>query len=241
MTALCLDCGNTRLKWGLYARARWLGHGALPLADIGQLPHTLAALPRPLRVIACNVAGERAGRAIEDVAAALALPLVWAASRAQQCGVKNSYENPGQLGADRWAALVGARAQRLGACLVVNAGTATTIDVLDGAGVFQGGLILPGIDLMRAALAGNTAQLPLATGEFKTVPRNTEDAIVSGCLQATAGAIERMFAQLADQPDAVCLLSGGAAENLAPLLGIPFLGSDNLVLQGLARMDRELD
>lgn len=241
MTLLCLDCGNTRLKWGLNEHAQWLEQGALPLADIGQLPRALAALPRPLRVIACNVAGARAGHAIEAVAAALAVPLFWASSRAEQCGVRNAYEDPGRLGADRWAALVGARAQQRGACLVVNSGTATTIDVLDAAGVFQGGLILPGIDLMRATLADNTAQLPHAAGQFKTLPRNTEDAIASGCLQATAGAIERMFVQLADQPGAVCLLSGGAAENLAPLLGIPFLGSDNLVLQGLARMDAEPD
>ncbi len=241
MTVLCLDCGNTRLKWGLNAQGRWLEQGALPLIDIARLPRLLGALPRPRRALACNVAGERAGQAIEAAAAKLGVPLLWMGSRVEQCGVKNSYEDPGQLGADRWAALVGARAQRQGACLVVTAGTATTIDVLDGAGVFQGGLILPGIDLMRAALAGNTAQLPLATGEFKAVPRNTEDAIVSGCLQATVGAIERMFAPLADQAGAVCLLSGGAAENLAPLLGIPFLGSDNLVLQGLARMARELD
>jgi len=241
VTLLCLDCGNTRLKWGLNEHGRWLAQGALPLAEIDQLPSVLATLPRPRRALACNVAGEWAGHAIEVVAATLAVPLLWAGSRTEQCGVKNSYEDPERLGADRWAALVGARAQHRGACLVVNAGTATTIDMLDAVGVFQGGLILPGIDLMRAALAGNTAQLPLAAGEFKALPRNTEDAIVSGCLQATAGAIERMFAQLADQPGAVCLLSGGAAENLAPLLGIPCLGSDNLVLQGLARMDGELD
>jgi len=239
VTLLCLDCGNTRLKWGLNEHGRWLAQGALPLAEIGRLPRVLEALSRPRRAIACNVAGALAGEAIEAVAAVLAVPLLWAGSRAEQCGVKNSYEDPGRLGADRWAALVGARAQHQSACLVVNAGTATTIDVLDAAGVFQGGLILPGIDLMRAALAGNTAQLPLAAGEFKVLPRNTEDAIVSGCLQATAGAIERMFAPLLDQPGAVCLLSGGAAENLAPLLGIPCLGSDNLVIQGLARIDRE--
>ena len=50
---------------------------------------------------------------------------------------------------------------------------------------------------MRAALARNTAQLPLAEGEFRCAPRNTMDAIVSGCLHAQIGAIERMFCALA--------------------------------------------
>lgn len=235
MTLLCLDCGNTRLKWGLNESGRWLERGALPLAEIGLLPEALSSLPRPGRAIACNVAGAQAGDAIAAVAAALAVPLFWAESRAEQCGVKNSYNDPAQLGADRWAALIGARGLHQGACLVVNAGTATTIDVLDAQGVFQGGLILPGVELMRAALARNTAQLPLADGGFSALPRNTADAIASGSLQATAGAIERMFAQISGQANAICLLSGGAAQALQPLLDLPLQAIDNLVLEGLVR------
>ena len=53
---------------------------------------------------------------------------------------------------------------------------------------------------MRASLARNTAQLPLAEGEFSSAPRTTMDAIVSGCLHAQIGAIERMFRALAEQP-----------------------------------------
>ncbi len=236
MTLLCLDCGNTRLKWGLHSNGLWLERGALPLTGIGLLPETIFSLPRPVRAIACNVAGLQASDAIAAVAETLAVPLSWATARAEQCGVKNSYDVPSRLGADRWAALIGASSVHRGACLVVNAGTATTIDVLDGECVFRGGLILPGIDLMRAALAGNTAQLPLAEGKFDALPRNTADAIASGALQATAGAIERMFQRLAGQAGAICLLSGGAAENLAPLLDIPLLCIDNLVLEGLAQL-----
>ena len=239
MTLLCLDCGNTRLKWGLNEDGRWLQQGALILDEIGLLPELLSPLPHPGRAIACNVAGDQAGRAIAALADALALPLLWAGSRAEQCAVKNSYDSPSQLGCDRWAALIGARGVHQGACLVVTAGTATTIDVLDAGGVFQGGLILPGVDLMRAALAGNTAQLPLAEGRFSALPRNTADAIASGSLQATAGAIERMFAQFAGQDGAICLLSGGAAENVAPLLDIPLLRIDNLVLEGLVHLADE--
>jgi hypothetical protein len=89
----------------------------------------------------------------------------WAKSQSAQHGVRNLYERPPeQLGADRWAALIGARALLGSTCLVVCAGTATTIDRLDASGLFRGGLILPGYDLMRAALAANTAQLPLAEG-----------------------------------------------------------------------------
>ena len=122
-----------------------------------------------------------------------------------------------------------------GACLVVCAGTATTVDLLGADGEFRGGLIFPGFDLMRAALARDTAQLPLAEGEYRPLPRNTRDAIFSGCLHAQAGAIERMFATLAGAPGALCLLTGGGAARLAPHLNIPLQLTDNLILDGLLR------
>jgi type III pantothenate kinase len=75
----------------------------------------------------------------------------------------------------------------------------------------------------------------LASGEHASYPRNTNDAIISGCLEAQLGAIERAFARIAGEPDALCLLSGGAAQMLAPQLNIPHRLIDNLVLEGLAR------
>ena len=93
---------------------------------------------------------------------------------------------------------------------------------------------------MRASLASNTAQLPLADGNFVREPRNTMDAIISGCLHAQIGAIERMFGQIATAPRAICLLTGGAAQRIAPLLSIPFELTDNLILEGLLRFGASL-
>lgn len=237
MSILCVDCGNTRIKWGLRDGGRWRAVGALPTA---QAPCLDGALPgRPQRIVACNVAGPATAAQIEALAQSLDAPLSWLRAEASRCGVTNGYENPVQLGADRWAALIGARGLHDGACLVVNAGTATTVDVLDAAGVFQGGLILPGVALMQAALARNTAGLPQARGEFRELPRNTDDAIASGCLAATAGAVARMFANMAARSSALCLLSGGAAPELAPLLDVPLRRVENLVLEGLARVALE--
>jgi hypothetical protein len=84
------------------------------------------------------------------------------------------------------------------------------------------------------SLARDTARLPLADGEPRDPPRNTVDAIVTGCLYAQAGAIERMFARIASSPNALCLLAGGNAARIAPLLAIPLRRIDNLVLHGLA-------
>ena len=234
---LAIDCGNSRLKWGVHDGARWLAQGLLDYAELPALAGLLAAQPRAARAVAANVAGPQVGEAVAAAVASLGLPLLWAKSRSAQHGVCSFYDPPEQLGADRWAALVGARALHAGACLVVCAGTATTVDAMDGEGRFQGGLILPGVELMCRALASGTAQLPLAEGRFAGLPRNTMDAIVSGCLHAQAGAVERMYEQVAALPGAICLVSGGAAGQFFELLRVPKRRVDNLVLEGLARMD----
>lgn len=241
---LCLDCGNTRLKWAVHQGGAWLCFGALPLTAIDSLPNVLEALvvstQLPDSAICCNVAGEATAAAIAATVRTLSIPLVWVNSLGEQCGIKNGYDDPTQLGADRWAALIGARARHGGSCLVVCAGTATTIDRLDADGRFRGGLILPGIALMCASLAHATAQLPLGGGSLQSLPTNTADAITSGCILATAGAVGRMFADIAAEGRAVCLLSGGAAEVLRPALDIPCRRIDNLVLEGLARISMTL-
>jgi type III pantothenate kinase len=228
---LCLDAGNTRLKWGLRAADGWRASGAVRHDAIADL---LAALPaQPERIVACNVAGPAVAAAIEALAGQCAAPLAWFRSAASAGGVVNGYADPARLGADRWAALLGARALHAGAAVVVMAGTATTVDALDADGRFRGGLILPGLDLMRRALAQNTAGLPEARGAWRDFPANTDDAIVSGALEATLGAIERMAHRLAG-PDCLVMLSGGAADVLAPHLARPLRRVDNLVLEGLA-------
>jgi type III pantothenate kinase len=232
MTLLCIDAGNTRVKWGLRANGRWAAQGA---CAHDALPALIDALPaRPEHIVACNVAGMKVATVIETLGHACAVPLHWFRSSTAACGVVNGYENPAQLGADRWAALLGARALHAGAALVVMAGTATTIDILAATGEFRGGLILPGLDLMRSSLARNTAGLPEARGGYRDAPTNTDDAIASGILYATLGAIERM-ARRAAGPDFSVILSGGGGDTLAPHLELPHRRVDNLVLEGLAR------
>ncbi|MBI4989517.1 MAG: type III pantothenate kinase [Rhodocyclales bacterium] len=236
---LAIDCGNTRLKWGVHDGAGWRSQGLLDYADLPGLANLLRLQPHADRAIVANVAGPQVGEAVQAALATVGIPPVFAQSQSRQYGVHNLYDVPEQLGVDRWAALIGARALHRQACLVVCAGTATTVDVLDAEGRFQGGLILPGVDLMCRALAANTAQLPLADGKFAGLPRNTADAIASGCLHAQAGAIERMFEQVAAYPEATCLVGGGAAGQFFDLLRMPKRRVDNLVLEGLARIGRE--
>lgn len=231
---LCLDSGNSRIKWALRDGSNWRDHGAVAQGEAAELASLAGGWPEPGRVLLANVAGTAAGQAIRTAFAPWADRFVEVQSGARGAGVENLYEIPGRLGVDRWCALAGARALAAGPCLVVLAGTATTVDALAADGRFLGGLILPGADLMRRALARDTAALPLAEGTRTDWPRRTEDAIASGCLEAQAGAIERAWQRFGRQ--GVCLLAGGAAPALAPLLDLPVREVPLLVMEGLLRL-----
>lgn len=232
---LLLDVGNTRIKWGIVADGLWLKEGAIATHEADQLESMVREWSDIQIVIGANVAGSALERRIEHALVQLGR-IRWIRSTRYCCQVTNLYDHPEQLGVDRWAALIAARALHNGACLVVTAGTATTVDLLHEDGAFQGGLILPGDALMRSSLAERTAQLPLASGQFVMTPRNTVDAIVSGCLNAQAGAIERMFELIAGRVAPICVLNGGGAAALDGLLSVPTRRIENLVLKGLAVM-----
>ena len=234
---LAVDCGNSRLKWGLHDADGWIKTGAVPLSGLANLESAWKKVPRGSRIVVANVAGPAVRKRLEAVFSRRAAIPTWVEAKRHECGVTNGYAKPAQLGADRWAALIGAWSMLRGPCLVVAAGTATTADVLRGDGTFSGGAILPGLDLMKQSLARNTAGLPLAKGRFSNPPRNTADAVETGCLLAQAGAIERVFAVA--EPGATCVLTGGAATLIAPHLSIPARLVDNLVLEGMVRIANE--
>ena len=236
MRILAIDAGNTRIKWGWFDGRCWVKQSWIASAEAGQLGTVLAALSAPDRIVISNVAS---GAVRELIGAALKPFRVephWIKSEAQQCGIRSSYSDPAQLGSDRWAALIGAWHLFHGPCVVINAGTTLTVDALSGEGVFLGGFIVPGVELMRAALARNTAQLKLQEGRFTYFPDCTADAIMSGAVNALAGSIERMlrFMEETGQIAPLIVLSGGAAALLEPQLNARVEVVDNLVLEGLA-------
>lgn len=239
---LVIDVGNSRLKWAMRGPSGWTAKGAVANQEIGSLAvRDWQTLERPARAVGVNVAGEAARVRVEGQLARWRLPVEWLSAAAQEGGVTNSYGKPSQLGADRWVSLVAARRRSVAAngatprpCIVVNVGTAVTVDGLDAAGVFVGGIILPGVRLMLRALADNTAALRMAPGEFERFPTSTPNAIHTGAVQAVCGAVEQMRRELrGGDAELTCYLTGGGVDDIAPRLAAPVEVVDNLVLEGV--------
>ncbi|NJN52419.1 MAG: type III pantothenate kinase [Gammaproteobacteria bacterium] len=142
---LDLDVGNTRLKWRLSGGDCVADAGAVSRAD-----RALQALPpaAPARIRICSVAGEAFDR---DIGAALldryGVPGEFAAVTRALCGVRCGYDDPAALGVDRWLAVVAAWQHYGRACIVVDVGSACTLDVVGPTGDHRGGYIVPGFRL----------------------------------------------------------------------------------------------
>ena len=250
MPFLAVDVGNTRLKWALYEAPRpgaaVIAQGAEFLENIDTLAEgPWASLPAPATMLGCIVAGDAARRRVEEQMELWDVPARWVVASESEAGLRNGYDFPTRLGADRWVAMIGAWHRMLAQgparpIIVAMVGTAVTVEGIDATGRFLGGLILPGHGIMLRALESGTAGLHVPTGEVRDFPTNTSDALTSGGTFAIAGAMDRMVQNLQRHCGAqpLCFMTGGAGWKMAPSLNSPFELVENLIFDGLLEMAR---
>jgi len=229
MRRLLVDIGNTTV-----ARA-WMGDD---LEMLGVLPRgagLLEGLPGlPEEVWVASVADTRRTVSLLAPLREVGISVVEVRVPGHAALLETRYHSA-QLGVDRWLGLLACRARGLYPAVVVDAGTATTIDLLDSEGVHQGGYILPGLDMMRSALLAGTAirlhEAPIACAG-DALPVGTADAIHCGAIQAQVALIERLSAPLGAGGRVV--LGGGMAPAIAAHLRCRWETMEHMVLQGLA-------
>ncbi|MBJ7468355.1 MAG: type III pantothenate kinase [Rhodoferax sp.] len=248
MTFLALDIGNTRLKWAQYRTAHpgaaLLAQGAEFLENIDKLADgAWSRLPPPKHILGSVVAGDAVKRRVEMQMELWDVMPQWVVASDNEAGVRNGYDHPTRLGADRWVAIIGAYHRMLaqGAprpMVVVMVGTAVTVEAVSADGRFLGGMIIPGHGIMLRALESGTAGLHVPTGEVRPFPTNTSDALTSGGTYAIAGAVECMVQHVRSHcgGEPLCVMTGGAGWKMAPSMTRPFELVDNLIFDGLLQM-----
>ncbi len=240
---LLIDIGNSRIKSACsdgtdlssYKAISWnVNHFETAFDEIA-----IDCIPKEIWV--SNVASEHIAEELSHLCSAkYAKPAIFVKTSSKLGDLVCAYPDPAQLGVDRWVALVAAITLTDLPVLVIDCGTATTVDLVSRTRQHVGGAILPGVATMRRALSGNTARLPSLQGAVQTFSCNTRDAISTGTAYAVAGAIDKFTekAQALTEGKPDLIITGGEAELVQPLLKHNARHYPELVLLGLQAMSK---
>jgi type III pantothenate kinase len=215
---IVVDIGNSRIKWGWCQNGRIAERASLPPDDPTAWQGQLDAwtLTGPASWVVSSVQPERRDRLVGWVHRRGDPVLVL--EQARQLPLQVLVEYPDRVGIDRLLNAVAAQAERQNApAIIVDAGSAVTVDWLDETGAFRGGTILPGLRLMAQALHDHTALLPLVEVRNPAPPvlgTSTPAAIEAGIFYGVAGAINTLIKHFAARSAAhsrIFLTGGDAA------------------------------
>jgi len=238
-----LDVGNSRVKWRMLDAESGTNSPVAFARDHEELFSTVSAAlhdkAAPQMVRMCSVRGGAINDAIEQwVDSQWSLPVHIARVSPMCGGVRHQYRDQTRLGVDRWLAMLAAYQLAAGACIIIDSGTAFTIDVLSGDGLHMGGYIVPGLELMRGSLEQNTRiRLSPPTGpESLQLGNSTESAVRNGTLAAQVSLIDRVIQESRQTTELSAIyFAGGDAELLAAhSIATDFAILPTLVLDGLA-------
>jgi type III pantothenate kinase len=249
---LSVDIGNSRIKWALWQAGEIIVRGVAEyegeeLADV--FDQLFADLEKPLQVFAVSVAANKVSKGLTDwVKQHWQRDVEYLKTEKQYKNIINAYDDPGQHGADRWAAIIaGFQHFPDNAVCVISAGTAITFDLINKNGRHLGGYILPSYVTMHAALLGDTAnvvstlnaqfnQSKSGASMIGIVPNNTNDAVNQGLHKLLQAGIRELcqFAQKAMGEPMQIIITGGFAEVILRYPDMPAMHHEpDLVMQGL--------
>jgi type III pantothenate kinase len=235
--ALLVDIGNTRVKWRLTGARHC--DGFCPVESlVGHAPLAWRALRPPKWVLISAMSQQPHRELLKNwCEQEWHISPRFADSLTQVPGLENRYANPAQLGVDRWLALIAVRKLAEEPVLVVDCGTAITVDFVDRAGVFHGGMILPGRRLLESAFRTHIPHLEIATDRAPAFPAdNTADAISLGIEMAIVASLDRFIENcrsLIGGETPLSRVTGGDGPWLAERWGAQTSVHENLVLDGL--------
>lgn len=249
MVKLFLDLGNTRIKVALEDDSGYQYLGPISMTDFNNpdLLEDFLGSAKPTAVFMSSVLSADDLDSVKSIIQSTyeLFPVMLTAQKSC-CGLTTGYDDFNQLGDDRWMALQGARSLTHQPILVIDAGTAMTIDgILDGQHL--GGFIVPGLSSLRASLGEDTANIsvveePSHSSRTFSIPAllatSTHAAILGGTLYMTASFINSIIADLNNQVGTQfkVFITGGNAPKLNVLIDTPTEYIPDLVLLGMKKI-----
>jgi type III pantothenate kinase len=233
--ALLVDVGNSRIKWRSTAGG---GDGASPVNSLDDgVPSAWHDLAPPERVLVSKVGSGPRREGIEQWCVnQWGVTPRFVDSTTNVPGIRNGYADPAQLGVDRWLAIIAARRLDPVTTVVVDCGTAITMDLLDRDGLFRGGMILPGRRLLESVFPSRIPYLDASSPSEVPFPAtNTGDAIALGIHTAIVASLDRFIENsgLLTQDQPRVRITGGDGPWLRDMSQRDVIVHENLVLDGL--------
>ncbi len=239
---LDIDAGNTRIKWRLLENGNLLSSGAVTNVSTELRASLVPYFSRIERCRLSSVAGLVTDAEIGSlIKRECGVVLEEARAAQSSCGVENAYEPPESLGVDRWLAVVAAYGRYGKACVVIDCGSAVTVDLLGNGGRYFGGYIVPGLGLMRRSLFQDTDAVKVESAPVSDLSagRNTANAVNRGLLHMLLGLLDRAQVELGKldaHAEPVIVITGGDALQLKPYLPDTVQFCEGLVFEGLAKV-----
>ena len=238
---LCIDAGNSRVKWRLSDNGQQLAQGAQLTSEVADEKYIDFSDIKSLHEVRiASVAGEKIVEQLQQqLRQQFSVPVKLAAVSATLGELSCAYEDPQTLGVDRWLAIAAAHQQYQEPLMVIDAGSAITIDIVGPSGQHVGGYIAPGLRLMHDALWENTSEVRVVgsgTEELWLPGKNTQQAVNKGCLLSAVSTIESLAAQFPVR----IVITGGDAKILMQAISLSADYHSNLVLDGLLLNDIKL-
>jgi type III pantothenate kinase len=250
---LLIDIGNTRLKWGCEKSGRIEQTGFLDSVRLSRsaLDKSMSSIAKPKSAWVSSVGSPSSHKVlVEWLLQRYQLNAQVVKVRQPVTGFSNAYADLDSLGVDRWVAAIGARecaevkegareSAQVKDIIIVDVGTAITIDCLTADNIFQGGVIYPGYRLMHDSLVGGTSGIKSEFFETdQIVGKTTSECVNSGIAHGVAGAVERIVfeMQVSIGAETQILLTGGGAQALLGKARLDVRYEPNLVLHGLIKI-----
>jgi len=246
---IVVDVGNTITVVGVFDDDRLVARWRMATdarASSDEIAWKMAGLAREAGVLDAPIHGCLIGSVVPQLDGALRkgcqrafdAPVAMVGDSDVKTGLLLRYRHPRELGADRIANAVAARARFGAPVIVVDLGTATTFDIVDAEGAYIGGLILPGLELAARALAEHTARLPQVAPAptSRCLGQDTQEGIQAGIFWGTVAAIDGLIARIRRElkiERASVVLTGGWAKQLAEAIETPVHCLPELTLEGL--------
>ena len=209
---LLIDIGNTRIKWQHRDDKNIIASNSISVEEFMDLD--FSSIESIEKIIVSNVNHSVVLDKIREILAAFKCPIIEASTDSNEYLV-NDYEDTKTLGVDRWMAAMGAWKLYQRPLLIINAGTAITIDLIDldqkDKAHFRGGMILPGIAISLGILNNNTNLIDTEIGKSKYPSLNTKDAVTTGIMTSIQGAVNLVCRNL---PSSLPILLTGGDANL---------------------------